>query len=408
MADLKTTLGELELANPIIISPGHVTRRGEDIKKADAFGAGAINIKTGFLEKEYEQVVKPYQPGKFPDARAKFAQGADGIINIVGLSPEPIEAWVKWIKENKKDLRTPLIASEMATTTEGYVKAAKLFQEAGADALEILLACPLPYLHPFQYVGGASFDPKIVEEICSAVRDAVDLPLGVKLMFNPLNMEPLRLPQRIGLNFFTLCLALLAAPGIDLENVKPVIPSSVFMSGSHAAKHTNFFALLQQADQVDKIDISATGGVQGWKDVVEYILYGASSIQIQTLFMMKGFGIIEGMKQKISDWMDAKGFSSVKEMRGAIFPKLLTFDQCIEAYGLTKGKVLAVVDRDKCTGCGVCLKTCIYGALEMVDDSVAIIPENCEGCRLCVCACPEDALSLTGEQAIYQSSGIQV
>ncbi len=101
----------------------------------------------------------------------------------------------------------------MAITVEGYVKAAKVFQESGADALEILLACPLPYLLPFKYVGGASFDPKIVEEVSSTVRDAVDLPLGVKLMFKPLNMEPLRVPQKVGLDFFTLCLALLAAPG---------------------------------------------------------------------------------------------------------------------------------------------------------------------------------------------------
>lgn len=407
MADLKTTMGELELANPIIISPGHVTRRGEDIKRADGYGAGAINIKTGFLEKEYEQVVKPYQPGKFPDARAQFAQGGDGIINIVGLSPDPIEVWAKWIRENKKELKTPLIASEMATTIEGYVKAAKLFQESGVDALEILLACPLPYLHPFQYVGGASFDAKIVEEVCSAVRGAVDLPLGVKLMFNPLNMEPLRIPQKIGLDFFTLCLAVLAAPGIDLEKIKPIIPCSVFMSGSHGAKHTNFFALLQQADQIDKIDISATGGVQGWEDIVEYILYGASSVQIQTLFMVKGLGIIKGMKQKISEWMDAKEFSSIKEMRGAILPKLLTFDHCIAAYGSTKGKVLAVVDKDKCTGCGICLKVCIYNALEMVKDSVNIISENCEGCRICVCACPEGALSLTGDEAIYRAGRVQ-
>ena len=105
MAELRTILGELELANPIIISPGHVTRRGEDILRADRYGAGAIAIKTGFLEKEYEQVVKPYEPGKFPDARAKFARCGDGLINIVGLAPQPTEAWAKWIRENKKDLK---------------------------------------------------------------------------------------------------------------------------------------------------------------------------------------------------------------------------------------------------------------------------------------------------------------
>ena len=54
----------------------------------------------------------------------------------------------------------------MATTIEGYVTSAKLYEESGADALELLLACPLPYLLPFSYVGGASFDEKVVEEVC--------------------------------------------------------------------------------------------------------------------------------------------------------------------------------------------------------------------------------------------------
>ena len=129
-------------------------------------------------------------------------------------------------------------------------------------------------------------------------------------------------------------MAILAAPGIDLDDVKPVIPSSVFMAGSHAAKHLNFVALLQQADQIGKIHMSATGGVQGWKDVAEYILYGASSVQIQTLFMVQGFGIIERMKSDLSDWMEAKGFASVQEMRGAILPKLVTFDDSLAVLWL--------------------------------------------------------------------------
>jgi dihydropyrimidine dehydrogenase (NAD+) subunit PreA len=220
-------------------------------------------------------------------------------------------------------------------------------------------------------------------------------------------MEPLRIPQKVGLDFFTLCLALLAAPGIDLDKVKPVIPSSVFISGSHGAKHTNFFALLQQADQIDKIDISATGGVQGWEDIVEYILYGASSVQIQTLFMIKGFEIIEEMKRKISNWMDEKGYSSIKEMRGAVLPEILSYNECIGAYGSTKDKVVAAVDEDKCTGCGTCLSVCIYDALKLDEDSVKVISEKCEGCRICVCACPESALSLTGVEAIYNVSRAQ-
>jgi len=117
--------------------------------------------------------------------------------------------------------------------------------------------------------------------------------------------------------------------------------------------------------------------------------------------------MIEKMKRKISDWMDEKGYSSIKEMRGATLPEILSFNECIGAYGSTKGKGVAAVDVDKCTGCGTCLKVCIYDALKLDDDSVKVISEKCEGCRICVCACPEGALSLTGVESIYNVSRAQ-
>lgn len=400
MADLRVKLGSLELQNPVIISSGHLTRTGKDIKKCDGYGTGAIILKSAFLEKEYEMVVKPYAPGLFPDARAEFHSTGDGYLTICGLSPIPVEAWAQWFKENIRSIKTPVIASIMAITVEGYAKAAKMLQEAGAQAIEILLACPLPFLLPYPCVGGASFNPQMVRDVCSEVRKTVDIPIGVKLMFNFLDPSPMKIPREAGLDWVTSCIAIPAAPGIRLDQVEPSIPASVFLSGSKAAKHLNFVSLLNLKEQCKDIHISASGGVQGWSDVIEYVMYGAGSVQIQTLFLQKGLGIIEGMKREISAYMDSKRFASIEEMKGVIFPKLITFDEAISTYAQTRGKVVASVNLEKCTGCGSCEDLCNWDALKVTDERLDILTENCEGCGVCVCACPEEALRLDNVELI--------
>ena len=400
MADLKVTMGNLMLGNPVVISAGHLTRTGAAVEKCDKYGAGAIITKSSFLEEEYKKVVSPYAPGKFPDARAKFHSTGDGLLNICGLSPIPVEGWAKWFKENGDSMQTPVIASIVAVSCEGYVTAAKMLQDAGASGIEILLACPLPYLLPHPYVGGASFNPAIVEEICREVRGAVDIPLGMKLMFNPLDTSPLKIPLKSGLDWVTACVAFLASPGINLETVEPEIPTSVFLSGSRVAKHTNFVALLMMQDQYEKIHISATGGTRGWRDVIEYIMYGAGSVQIQTLFMEKGPGQVEKINKDIADYMDSKGFSTINDMKGAILGKLISYDEALAAYSKTRGKVIVSVDNEKCVGCGLCEDLCIWDALAVLNDTLEITDEKCEGCGLCVCGCPEEALRLENVGAI--------
>ncbi|MFH2046810.1 MAG: 4Fe-4S binding protein [Pseudomonadota bacterium] len=400
MADLRVKMGSLELENPIIISSGHFTRTGDDIKRCDEFGAGAVVTKSGFLEKEYEKVVKPYAPGLFPDARSAFHSTGDGLLTMCGLSPIPVEAWAKWFKDNIKEIKTPVIASLMAISIGGYIKGAKMLQEAGAEAIELCLACPLPFLTPHPYVGGASRDSVIAEEICSEVRKAVSIPVGAKMMFNPFDQAPLQIPGKAGLDWLTIVMAFPAAPGIKLDKIEPVIPTSVFLSGSKVAKHTNFVALLSQAEQYQDIHISITGGTQTWSDIVEFIMYGASSVQVQTLFLQEGMGLIEKLKRNISDYMDSMGFSSIDKMKGAILPKILTFDEVLATYGQTKGKIVVSADQEKCVGCGVCEEVCNWGAIKVIDGTVEIEKEICEGCGICVCDCTQEALWLENVELV--------
>ena len=389
MADMITKLGTLALENPIIVSSGYVTETESAMRKADSFGPGAMVLKTSLLDDEYAQVVKPYAPHRYPSTRNKFALAEDGIMGTEGLSTFSLEIWADWLAKTGKSFKAPLIASVAAISVEGHVRAAKLMAEAGAVAVELLLACPAPYFRPFKYT--MTSDPKVVEEICRAVKDAVNIPVGAKIA--PLSSVA-RAAGAAGMDWVTTGGVLAAAPGIDLESMEPVVPSAVFLSGSRASKYTTFRLLLSLSGISRDVHLSDHGGVRNWQDAAEFILYGAGSVQAQTIFMVKGFSAIAEMKRGLEAFMEKHGFSSLSAMRGAILPKLVSFDEVIASYAETKGSIVAQVDEGLCDGCGICEDVCAWDAIKIKDGLAEVNWELCEGCRLCVADCPPRALSL--------------
>jgi len=123
-------------------------------------------------------------------------------------------------------------------------------------------------------------------------------------------------------------------------------------------------------------------------------MYGASSVQAQTLFVRKGAKIIPEFKQAMLDYMERHGFNTIDEMKGIIIPQIMSTDQIINVYDQTKGVVIAEVDNSKCNGCGVCEDTCYYDAISVKDGMAMVDDELCQGCGACVMNCPVEAVSL--------------
>lgn len=389
MADLRVKLGSLELANPVIVSSGYATETENAIARADEFGPGAVVLKTSLINDDYVKVVKPYADHRFPSTRAKFDACEDGLMGAESLSTMSIELWAEWLAKHQSRFKTTLIASVAGVTVEGHAKAARIMQDAGAKAVEILLACPAPYFKPHKYT--MTQDENVVREICTAVKQAVNIPVGVKIM--PFSYLA-RAARDSGMDWITLGGVFLASPGIDLETMEPKVPGAVFISGSKLYKYVTCRALLTVSKMAQANHFSAHGGVQDWKDVAEFILYGARSVQAQSVFMLKGFKVIADMVKGLNDFMDRKGFANVEAMRGAMVRKVLTFDEMVALYSQTKGEIVAEVDENLCNGCQLCEEVCAFNAIK-VPNGLAVVDESlCEGCRLCVADCPPRALSL--------------
>lgn len=389
MANLKTKLGNLTLENPIIVSSGYATETPEALRKADAFGPGAIILKSSLVEDEYSRLVKPYAPHRFPMGRFEFNSCEDGLVFGAAMSPRPLEWWAEWLAKNRQSFKSPIIASVAAISLDGYVRGAKLMEQAGAPAVELLLACPAPYFRPFKYSMNA--DSQVTKEVTEAVKAAVHIPVGSKIA--PLAVVA-RSANQAGADWVTLGGVSLAAPGIDLERVEPRQPYAFAVSGARVNKYATFRYLVSVSSISNNTHISAHGGLQEWGDVAEFILYGASSVQAHSVFMLKGFSVIQSWKRGLADYMDRKAFASLDQMRGAILPKLATYDDFLGAYAVTQGKVISKVDEALCNGCGICEDVCAFDAIHVINGTATVLKDSCEGCNLCVADCPTKAISL--------------
>ncbi|MBI4286888.1 MAG: hypothetical protein HY671_00490 [Chloroflexi bacterium] len=399
MADLKTRLGNLALDNPIIVSSGYATETPHALRKADAFGPGAIIIKSSLVDEEYSKVVKPYAPHLYPSCRGAFTSCEDGLLVTGAMSPWSLELWAEWLAKNVDGFHSPLIASVAAVSLEGYVKGARMMEQAGAKGVELLLACPAPYFRPFKYSMNA--EPKVTQEICQAVKSAVKVPVGAKIA--PMSVMA-KAAKAAGVDWITLGGGPLAYPEIDLETVQPRLPTGLFICGTHVNKMSTFYCLVSVSKMSADTHFSAHGGAQDWKDAAEFILYGASSVQAHATFMVKGFSVIESMRRGLAEYMDKHGFSRIEDMRGSILPKLLTFNDLVEAYPRTKGKIVALVDEANCSGCGICEDVCAYDAIHVVNGIARAMSDRCEGCNLCIVDCPTKAIVLKNTELMRRSA----
>lgn len=404
MANLKTQIGGIPLENPIMVSSGPLTDTPEILKKVDDFGAGGVILKTGLLEKDYSRAVKPHAPRSFGRWMASYERCEDGQMALDGLSHWSTERWCEWIPQNIKNFRMKLIGSIAGTTLEGYVDGARMLEQAGVPAIEILLACPVPWFRPFHYC--MTSNPKVVEEIVTEVRKAVKIPIGAKVFPYPSSLA--RTAVKCGCQWVTLGGIYLGAPPVDLDTLEVIFATDASIAGSSVGKYMALRSMLHINDLMNKVDFSGHGGVQNWKDAATMIMYGANSVQMLTTLMKKGLRTINIIKNGLSDYMDEKGFATIKDMRGIVPPKLVPNDkmsQVVEAtYPRLKGTVYAKVDPDMCTGCKICVEICPYNAINM-HDGVAISDKNmCDGCGMCIMACTPNAIVLENKALFYKEA----
>ncbi|HZK61055.1 MAG TPA: 4Fe-4S dicluster-binding protein, partial [Anaerovoracaceae bacterium] len=151
-----------------------------------------------------------------------------------------------------------------------------------------------------------------------------------------------------------------------------------------------------QDEIVGKTHLSGIGGIENWRDCVEYLLLGCRNLQVTTAIMQYGYRIVEDMANGVMHFMDERGYNSLDDFIGLALPNLVPAEDLNRDF-----KILPAFDEDKCIGCGRCYLSCYDAAHQAIDwdenTRKPKINDNCVGCHLCLNVCPVQGCITPGE-----------
>lgn len=301
MAELKTKIGELELANPVLTASGTFGYGTEYQDFMDVSRLGAVIVKG--------TTIKPRDGNPYP----RMAETPSGMLNAVGLQNKGADYFVRNIYPTVRTLGCPAIVNVSGSTIEDYVAAAEII-----DTLQDIPSIELNISCPNVRQGGMAFGVKAesAEAVVSAVRKVYHKTLIVKLSPNVTDItEIARAAESAGADAVSLINTLLGM-AIDAESRRPLL-STITGGLSGPAVKPIALRMVWQTSKAVRIPIIGIGGISNATDAVEFLLAGASAIEIGTANFIDP-AVSEKVIDGIDAYLDRHGFNTVQEIIGAL------------------------------------------------------------------------------------------
>ena len=301
MADLSVNIGKLNLSNPVMTASGTFGYGLEFQDFVDLEKIGSIIVKGTTL---HHREGNPYP---------RMAETPMGMLNAVGLQNKGVHYFVDHIYPQIKDIRTNMIVNVSGSQVEDYAETASIINELeNIPAIELNISCPNVKQ------GGMAFGVTAhgAAEVVSAVRKVYKKTLIVKLSPNVTDItEIARAVEGAGADSVSLINTLLGM-AIDAEKRRPIL-STVTGGMSGAAVKPIALRMVWQVAKAVNIPVVGLGGIMNWKDAVEFLLAGATAIQIGTANFIDP-AITVKVAEGINDYLDRHGYSSVRDIIGAL------------------------------------------------------------------------------------------
>ncbi len=392
--DLAVDFCGVRFPNPFLLSAAPPTDDLDMVRAAFDAGWGGAVLKTTSVETEPVDLVYPMMSAIHCDASRIVGLGNIDLISEHHI--DEIEQRVATLKREYPD--RVVAASIMGSKKEEWQELVRRLEGAGVDVIECSFSCPQGSMGEEP---GAMLAQSLdaTERVAGWVKEAARrCPVVIKI--TPQVTDIVKVVQAVkrgGADAVCAANTIPALMGVDVDTFVPhpdVQGSSTYsgLSGP-ATKPITLRTLAEISKHVD-IPITATGGPVTWRDAVEMMLVGATTVQFCTAVMHYGYDIIDDLQDGLAFYLEAKGFERPADLIGLSLGRIVSHGE------LRRGvKMISSLIEERCVKCDLCYIACRDGGhqaikLEESDRLPRIDSERCTGCRLCVIVCPADALEL--------------
>ena len=298
LADISTNIGSLPLKNPTMLASGIMDEDAGSMKRIIKCGAGAIVTKSIGL-----------QPREgYPNPT--LIELEYGILNAMGLPNPGIDEFGEEILQLKKS-KTPIIGSIYGANAKEFIELGQKMEDYGVSAIELNLSCP----HAKRYGLEVGSDPKLIQTITSSVKVNVKIPVFVKLSPNVTNISEIAKAAESGNADAIVAINSVKAMKIDLDLKRPILSNKIGGYSGRAIKPIGVRCVYEIAEHVD-IPIIGVGGILSGEDAIEYMMAGASAIQIGAGVYYRELDIFKKIKKEIEQWIDKHSYKKISDIVG--------------------------------------------------------------------------------------------
>ena len=374
--------------NPFFLASSAVCTNYEMVAKAFEAGWAGVFYKTICM-----QEIKEVSP-RF-DAMHNNATHGDfyGFRNMEQLSDNPVEKDFYDLHRLKTDYPTKVvIASIMGQTEEEWIALAKMAEEAGCDAVELNFSCP-----QMKHEGMGSDvgqNPELVRDFTACVKDNVNIPVIPKMTPNITHItEPAEACIKAGADAIS---AINTIKSVTMDADAEVAGQRTISGYSgRAVRPIALRHVLELAQMPIKTELSGIGGIETWRDALEFIQLGCNNVQVCTAVMQYGYRIIDDLILGLQRYMAKRGISHLQDIVGEQLTKFLKPDH------LDRDTIIyPKFDKQLCVGCGRCEMSCNDGGHQAIvfdhdTRQPRLVGTKCVGCHLCRIVCPTGAIGLS-------------
>jgi len=386
LPDLSIEFCGIKCENPFFLASSAVSTNYEMVARAFEAGWGGVFYKTICT-----QDIKEVSP-RFDAMQQDEAGDFYGFRNMEQLSENPMRMDFDILKRLKKNYPNKVVvASIMGQTEKQWIALAKMAERAGVDAVELNFSCPQMRLAGMGSDVGQN--PELVTFFTAYVKRSVSIPVIPKMTPNITHItQPAMGAYFAGADAIS---AINTIKSVTMNSRAKVSEKKTISGYSGRAVKPiaqRYILEMAQSPVMKDIQLSGIGGIETWRDALEFIQLGCRNVQVCTAVMQYGYRIIDDLITGMQAYMRSRGIQNLADLVGEEVPNF------VAPSNLDRSTIVyPMIDRTKCIGCGRCYTSCQDGGHQAISFDAdtrqpRIVGSRCVGCHLCRLVCPTGAI----------------